>query len=57
MIRNKAKCLLDAVETCLSLLDRHNLCFFGLHNVVKLELSRIFSNVLLQESSDVTKGL
>ena len=42
--KNKAKCLLDAVETPLSLLHCHTLCFIGLHHVVKLELesSRMF---------------
>ena len=38
---NKAKCLLDAVETPLSLLHCHTLRFIGLNHVVKLELSRI----------------
>ena len=40
--KNKAKCLLDAIETPLSLLHFHTLCLIGMHHVVKLELSRIF---------------
>ena len=42
LYKNKAKCLLEPVETPLSLLDCHTLCLIGLHHVVKLELSRIF---------------
>ena len=38
---NKTKCLLDAVETPLSLLHSHTLCLLGFHHVVKLEQSRI----------------
>ena len=37
---NKAKCLLDALETPLS--HCHTLCLIGLYHIVKLEPSRIF---------------
>ena len=40
-VEDKAKSLLDAVETPLSLFHFHTLCLIGLHHVVKLELSRI----------------
>ena len=39
---NKAECLLDAVETPMSLLHCHTLSLIELHHVVKLELSIIF---------------
>ena len=40
--KNKAKCLLDAIEKPLSLLHFHSLCFIRLNHVMKLELSRIY---------------
>ena len=45
---NKAKSLLDAVEMPLPLLHCCTSCLIGLHHFVKLELSRIFLNVLLR---------
>ena len=45
---NKAKCLLDAVETPLSLLHCHTFCLIGLHHVVKLELH--MGNILTSQN-------
>ena len=56
---NKAKCLLDAVETPMFLLHGHILYLIGLHHVVavKLELSRIFYNILPRYGSNQPIGM
>ena len=51
-INNNAKCLLDAVETPLSLLHCHTLCLIWLNHVVKLERLECSTAIRIQPTNE-----